>query len=558
MSADLQNHSPDDARLRTMLVADPGSVAGLYQMVCRLYSGGLTDRSLAWGKRLLAIDPGHVRALSIAIHSLWQRKQLPDLIATARRCLAQAPDQDRIWACLAQALQETGPPAAALAPARHAATLRPDNCDALNTLSLSLINLKRFDEAKSWLRQALAAKPDRYASLMNLATTLYAEGKMELAVAVCRRVLTDRPDDVEALVNLGTTRQDQGRSRDAIVHYRRAVALSPGQPKAHLFAAMAYLRLGVFSIGWDLYEWRGRHRPSLTFPGIAHGRPCWDGGDITGKTILLHSEQGLGDTLQFCRYVPLVAEKAKVVLAVQGPLRGLLASLGGNVRILRDGERIPQFDLHCPLMSLPRLFRTATRNVPRDRAYLRADPQRLAAWHRRLDGGRGPRIGLAWSGNPGHYGDSRRSLPLRRLLPLFWNSGADWHVVQKDLREDDRPLVAATPNLTWHGDHLADFDDTAALVSALDLVIAVDTSVAHLAGALGVPTWLMLPYACDWRWLEDRDDSPWYASVRLFRQPRPDDWDGVIARIAEHLAAFSRPAAPPGRWDSEGARQARA
>ena len=386
------------------------------------------------------------------------------------------------------------------------------------------------------LRQALASEPDHPATLMNLAGILTKEGELALASAVFRRILTDRPAHVDALINQGTTRLDQGRSRDAIVLYRRTVALSPSHTNAHVFAAMAYLRLGAFAIGWDLYEWRWRNEPSLNFPQMTRDRPCWDGSDLAGKTILLHGEQGLGDTLQFCRYVPLVARKAKVILAVLGPLCGLMATLGNDIQVLRLGEPLPPFDLHCPLMSLARLFGTTADTIPQTGAYLRADACRSAVWHHRL-GGRGPRIGLAWSGNPRHSGDGRRSLPLARLLPLIWNSGADWHILQKDLREEDQGLVAATPRLTWHGDQLADFDDTAALVGALDLVIAVDTSVAHLAGALGVPTWLMLPFAPDWRWLEDRDDSPWYGSVRLFRQTRPGDWDGVIARIAEHLTS---------------------
>ena len=535
MTAALAMGQPEDKRLHGLLVWEPGSPQWLYHMVCRQYFQGRIAEALAWCRRLLAVDETHVRAASIAVHALCQRQMFADAIRLGKRCAAHSPGDDRIWLCLAHAFHAIGRSAAAVGPALHATILRPDDHDSINNLGIILSSQKRFGEARTWLRQALAGKPDHHVTLMNLASILFAEGDLEPATAVCRRILADRPDDAEALINHGTARLDQGRSKEAIILYRRTVALSPDHTSAHLFAAMAYLRLGAFSVGWDLYEWRWRGT-SLKLPDYALGRPLWDGGDISGKTILLHGEQGLGDSLQFCRYVPLVAQKAKVLLAVPGALVGLMDTLGSGIQVLRDGEPLPPFDLHCPLMSLARLFRTTSRNVPQDRAYLRADPQSLAAWRRRLEG-RGPRIGLAWSGNPAHVGDGRRSLPLRRLLPLIWNSGADWHIVQKDLRDEDRALVAATPRLTWHGDQLTSFDDTAALVSALDLVIAVDTSVAHLAGALGVPTWLMLPFAPDWRWLEDRDDSPWYGSVRLFRQPRPGDWDGVVAGIAEHLAS---------------------
>ena len=380
MSADL----PDS---RTGLIHQPDSVRWLDRMVWQTYSLGRGPESLAWGKRLLAMDDGHVLGLSVTGHVLAQQKMFPQAITLARRCLALAPDDERAWLCLGFALLSAPRTPANLGPALRAVSLRPGDRNALNNLGFALTNLKRFDEAKTWLRQALAAAPDHPALLLNLACVFSAEGNMETATAFCRRVLAARPDDVEALTNQGTYRLNQGCSREAIDLYRWAISLSPDKANAHHYAAMAYLRLGAFAIGWDLYEWRWRNEPSLNFPQLTRGRPCWDGSDLAGKTILLHGEQGLGDTLQFCRYVPLVARKAKVILAVLGPLCGLMATLGNDIQVLR------------------------------------------------------------------------------------------------------------------------------------------------------LPTWLMLPFAPDWRWLEDRDDSPWYGSVRLFRQTRPGDWDGVIARIAEHLTS---------------------
>jgi hypothetical protein len=263
-------------------------------------------------------------------------------------------------------------------------------------------------------------------------------------------------------------------------------------------------------------------------------QPSWFGAeDITGKTILLHAEQGLGDTIQFVRFVPLVARMgAAVILEVQRGLKALLSNvLPGAKAVFERGERLPSFDFQCPLMSLPLAFRTEPATIPADIPYVLPDPARQAEWERRLPKRERPRIGLAWSGNPKHQHDHNRSIPLEKLMPLIGETGFNFYVLQKEIRREDFELLRSSTSLINHSDQLNDFVDTAALVSLMDLVITVDTSLAHLAGAMGKPTWILLAFNSDWRWRSARQDSPWYPTARLFRQPKVCDWASVIESI---------------------------
>jgi hypothetical protein len=297
---------------------------------------------------------------------------------------------------------------------------------------------------------------------------------------------------------------------------------------------MLKLLLGDYEEGWELYEWRwkdwGRDfvRP---FP-----QPLWLGdAPIAGKTLLIHPEQGLGDFIQCCRYIPMVeAMGAKVLVEVTAPLVPLISTLKGSFSVVRSGQPLPHFDFHCPIMSLPLAFRTTVETIPANVPYLFADPARKALWQQRLGPRTRMRVGLAWSGNPSHKNDLNRSMPFRALAP--WLALAvDFHVLQKDIRPEDAAALAQFPNVQVHSAELGDFADTAALADEMDLVISVDTSVAHLAGALGRPLWVLLPFNPDYRWFLDRSDSPWYPSATLFRQPALGDWDSVVAAVEAQL-----------------------
>ena len=311
---------------------------------------------------------------------------------------------------------------------------------------------------------------------------------------------------------------------------------------AHFLKGLANLVTGDLARGWAGYEWRHR-APVARLTRREQPRPLWLGDvDLAGKTILLHSEQGFGDSIQFCRYVPLVAARgARVVLEVEQPLCGLMRGLPGVTEIVarkdHAGEPLPDHDLHCPLPSLPLAFATKLETIPANGPYLHAPESAMAQWTLRLGGARGLRIGLAWSGNPNHIRDRERSMPLDHLLPLL-NVDASFVSLQKQLRAGEAELLSRA-GIRDVSDDLHDFTDTAALIAQLDLVITVDTGVAHLAGALGKPVWILVTHAPDWRWLLDRDDSPWYPTARLFRQSDSRDWSDVVARVGAALVAFA-------------------
>jgi len=375
------------------------------------------------------------------------------------------------------------------------------NAHALYNRGRSLQELKRFDEALASYDKARALKPD-YAELFN---------------------------------NRGLVLQELKRFDEALLSFELALTLQPDYADAHLSEALVRLVTGDFSRGWAKYQWRWKSA-SLGASKRNFPQSPWLGAEaIDGKTILVHSEQGFGDTIQFCRYVPLVAARgARVILEVQRSLHEIMTSLAGATQVIFKGDALPDFDFHCPLPSLPLAFGTRLETVPSATAYLRAPDQPLKTWQARLGPKARSRIGLAWSGNPANKNDQNRSISLRSLLPLL-EIDATFVSLQKDVRSDDAAVLKKRNDVLHFGDALKDFSDTAALILQLDVVISVDTSIAHLAAALGEPVWILLPYNPDWRWLLDREDSPWYPTVRLFRQQQIGNWAGVIDQVKNEL-----------------------
>ncbi|MBV9560131.1 MAG: tetratricopeptide repeat protein [Bradyrhizobium sp.] len=414
--------------------------------------------------------------------------------------------------------------------------IKPDHVAALNDAGLALTSLRRPGEALELFARALSIAPDLAELFNNKANALKALGRLDDALACYRRAIALKPDYAEAHNNLGACLAEQLRIREALPCYRRALALRPDYPEAHWNLAVNRLLAGDLRTGWIEAEWR---RTAQSFgpsrPDIARKR--WLGAEpVEGKTVLVHSDQGLGDAIQFCRYLPLLAARgARIVLEVQPALRELLAPMPGVAQIIAEGEPRPDFDLTCPITSLPLAFDTTLETIPSAVPYLSAG-KRAGAWKRRL-GATTPRIGIAWSGNPKHANDHNRSMSLRTLLPLF-DGGAQFVSLQKEVRADDWAVLRWQEQVLDASPWLTSFAKSAALISQLDLVISVDTSVAHLAGALGRPVWILLPYVPDWRWLLDRDDTPWYPTARLFRQDESRDYTGVVARLRREL----------GRW----------
>src|SRR5215470_761734 len=423
----------------------------------------------------------------------------------------------------------------ALASYDRALTIRPDHPPTLNNRGSTLGELKRFEEALASYDRALALHPDFPEALSNRGNILRELKRFEEALASYDRALTLQPDYPEALSNRGLALCDLRRFQEGLACYDRALKLRPDYAVAHHNEGMCRLMIGDFDRGWEKREWKSKNWNDFA-------QPMWLGSKNADKAILLHARPmlGFGDTIQFCRYVPLVAERAaRVILEVQASLRGLMSTLAGVVQIVASGESLPNFDLHCSLLSLPLAFRTRLETIPCATPYLRVSSQAMMNWNARL-GSRGhPRIGLAWSGNPFNLNDHNRSIKLRSLLSLL-DLDATFISLQKDVRAGDAAVLKAHSDVLHFGDELKDFSDTAAIISNLDLIISVDTSVVHLAGALAKPVWVMLPFIPDWRWLLDREDSPWYPTARLFRQDDSRTWENVIVRVHAALQDFVR------------------
>lgn len=382
--------------------------------------------------------------------------------------------------------------------------------------------------------RALAFQPGNAEALANRGAALRMLGRIEDALADYDRALAIAPDSPEAHNNRGVALAALNRHREAIAAYTRALTLRPSYDRARFNRALSHLVLGEFEPGWQDHEsrWTGSemHRGARSLPGRA-----WDGReDLHGKTVLLYAEQGLGDAIQFSRYAAQVhGLGARVVLEAHAPLAPLLASLEGVDQVVAFGEALPPFDLHCALMSLPLVLGTRADSIPASIPYLKAADERVASWRARLRDAPGLRVGLAWSGSRTLRNDANRSIALERLAPLA-AAGRTLFAVQKDIRDADRAALDVLPVRSF-ADELTDFAETAALVQSLDVVVSVDTVAAHLAGALGKPVWVLLPFSPDWRWMLDREDSPWYPTARLFRQPAIGDWAAAIARVGDAL-----------------------
>ncbi len=520
------------------IAAKPDFLLAFYNRGNLLRDLGRQEEALASYDRALALKGDFVEAWVNRGTTLNELKRYAEALASFERALSLRPG-------FIEALQNRGVALAALgrydeALASHDQVLaaKPEDTEALNGRGNALRKLKRPEEALASYEHALALRPDHADALNNRGNALRDLGRPQDALASYALALAAKPDFVEALNNKANALRDLGRRDEALACYAQALVLDPDDADAHAGEAMTRLILGDFARGWRDYEWRWKSK-QLALAKRDFAQPLWLGQEaLAGKTILLHAEQGLGDTIQFCRYASEVARRgAKVILEAPPVLVPLLATLAVVAEVVPTGTSVPAFDFHCPLMSLPLALGTELATIPAPPSYLAADTKQVARWQAALGTRDRPRIGLAWSGNAAYLDDRRRSIALQSLAPLH---SPDWQLIslQKELRREDRQVLAQRPDILPLGEKLGDFGDTAAVIAQLDLVIAVDTAVAHLAGALGKPFWVLLPFAPDWRWLLGRDDSPWYPTARLFRQSSPGDWDGVIARVVAALAGW--------------------
>lgn len=490
---------------------------------------GRLEEAIACYRRVIALQPQDGGAHGNLGNALQQAGQLEAAVAAFRRALRLRPDHAPAHNALGAALRDKGALKEAAACHRRAIALCPREAEAHHLLGAALQRQGRLEEAVASYRQAIALQPQEAGVHNNLGTALQRLGQWVEAEASFRHSLRLRPWDANVLSNLGTTLKELGRWEEAMTCYRQAIALCPQHGPAHLNLGMGLLAEGAFEAGWAEYEWRWRCAQAPR----GFRQPQWRGEPAQGRTLLLHAEQGLGDTLQFCRYAELAAARGlRVVLEVQPPLRRLLQGLPGTVAVLAQGEALPAFDLHCPLLSLPLALGTRLESIPAAIPYLRAEAPEAPLWRGRLRamGGQGPRIGLVWAGSPTLARDRERSLDPALLAPLLALPGLHFVSLQKG-----GPAAPPGLPLTDLMPEVRDLAETAALVAELDLVISVDTAVAHLAGALGQTVWLLDRFTPDWRWLRGRKDSPWYLSMRIYRQARPGDWAGVLETVKEDL-----------------------
>ena len=556
-------HNPDDPFIH-------------FNMGVSLEEQGKPDEALPCYRKVLALNPGHVKArikLGVVLQTLGE---FDEAVVAYRQALRLVPDNavahnnlgvvlqtlgkpDEAEACYRKALslnpdyagahnnlgavlQRLGNPDQAVNCYRKAVGLNPDYAEAHNNLGSALGDLNRPDEALASYAKALQLRPAYAEALSNQGNTLRSQGRLEEALACHHRALALEPDNAVAHTNLGVTLQDQGKYEEALSCFHKALEFKPDIAATHWSLALVLLLRGDYAAGLTHYEKRledaGQNQTATARETLAKltGKPRWQGEDLRGKTLLVWNDQAQGDAIMMARYLPLLRDKGAgdILLACQPTLVKIMQTLPAVGRVIGHGTPLPMddFDCHCPMMSLPYLFGTRLETVPNAVPYISVPPARAEKWTQRLAAIKGMKVGLVWAGSKTQKKDFLRSIPFKEFMPLLAIPGARFISLQKDGGESGGAL------LDWMAE-CEDFLDTAALVQQLDLVISVDTAVAHLAGALGRPVWLLNRFESEWRWLLEREDSPWYPTMRIFRQPVLHDWGSVIERVAEELKETS-------------------
>ncbi len=483
-------------------------------------------------QQALRIKPDYAEAHNNLGAALREQGQLAEAVTQCQEALRLKPDFAEAHNNLGNALWEQGQLAEAVARYQEALRLNPDYAEAHSNLGNALKEQGRLAEAVAQCREALRLEPDYAEAHLNLGNALKDQGQLTEAVARYQEALRLKPDYAEAHNNLGTVLHYQGQLAEAVSQYQEAHRLKPDYAEAHLNRALAWLLAGDFERGWPEYEWRWQCKD---FPSSkrSFSQPLWDGSSLAGRTILLHAEQGLGDTIQFVRYAPLVKRRGgTVILECQSALLRLLQSCAGVDRLLAKGSSLPHFDVHAPLLSLPGILGTTLSTIPAEVPYLFDDANLVEHWRQELSHLRGFKIGIAWQGSLRYKADRQRSCRRAVFAPLARLEGVHLISLQKgtgaeQLVDDANPF--SVTDLGSDFDEVSGpFMDTAAVMQQLNLVVSVDTAVAHCAGALGVPVWVALPFAPHWTWMLQREDSPWYPTMRLFRQKQWGDWDEVF------------------------------
>jgi tetratricopeptide (TPR) repeat protein len=484
-------------------------------------------------RQLVEARPKHAEGLHLMGIICHQEGDLVAAIDYVRRAIKAKGTVPVYHSNLGEMCRQAGRLDEAIAAGKRALELQPNLPPALNNLGIAYFDREEFTVAERYYRRALALDPNFPEAHNNLANALRQQHKFEEAIPEYTRAMELKPGYADAAANLGSVLHIRGRFEEAISSYRWALTLDPQQANAHAGVGILYLLHANFEQGWSEYEWRllmaeSRH--------VAPPGPAWDGSNPAGLKILVYGEQGFGDALQFCRYLPTLRERgATISLRITAPVAGLLADNMPGIDVSSE-PGLPSYDCHCALLSLPHRFQTRLNTIPNPVAYLHARPEIAAKWATRLGSGPEFKIGVVWTGNPKHINNRYRSTTAEALLPLLAIDGARFFSLQvgarhKELTERSK---GAVPDLS---SELPDYSETAGAIANLDLVVTVDTSVAHLAGAMGKPVWVLLSVVPDWRWMLERKDNPWYPTMRVFRQRAAEDWADVIERVSAEIRA---------------------
>ncbi len=481
-------------------------------------------------RAILQQIPNHADTLSLLGVLAAQTKHYDSAVDLLGRAIAANPNQPDYCANLGNAFTEMGQLDKAVATCRRAIEIQPNHTQGWFNLGVALEKQGKTQEAIAAWRTAISTSPNYAEAYGNIGSILHKIGDFDESLAASRKAIEINPGYAEGYVNLALALEKLGDLTGAMAAHRKAIQLQPNLMGAHWNLGLLLLRSGQFDQGWKEYDWRQRESSPFQMNRFPH--PHWCGEDLGGKTILIHSEQGFGDTMQFVRYIPQVAQRGgRINLQCQTYLVPLLTHNYGKYARVTDALT-DHFDLHCPLLSLPAIFKTDLSNIPANVPYLTPPPEKIETWRKRFDpGDQRLRVGLAWAGRPDHSNDAFRSIPLSSFLPLAI-PGVALHSLQKGDRASEALSPPAGMSIVDHSHELNDFSDTAALIHHLDLVIAVDTAVVHLAGAMAKPTWVLLVSCPDWRWLIDRPDSPWYSTMRLFRQNKWNDWAPTLNELS--------------------------
>jgi len=536
----LKKYSEAITALNQSIVLKPDYAAAHYGLGSVYRECGNDAEAIKSYNNALALQPNYPEVLNDLGVIFQNQGKMAEAAMCFSRAIAEKPDYSLAFNNFGYLYFTSGNLDNAEKLYSQALVLKPDYPDALNNLGTVYNRRGAIEESISCYKKALAIQPNYPNALSNLGTVYHDMGAFDKSIPLYRKALFLQPNHPEALNNLGNALEAIGKLSEAINSYTQAIVLKENCPEYNKNLAMALLAAGQFDEGWKKYEWRWK---TSQFDNVFKDatKPRWNGKDAQGRTLLIRAEQGFGDTLQFCRYAPLAAMRGlRVILEVQSPLVNIMKSLPGIEQVIAQGNALPDFDFYCPMMSLPAAFNTTLETIPCSVPYLGVNGESVEKWRDRLqdDAGKMLKVGLVWSGKPRAQSpdliavDRRRSMSPELLAPLINVSGIKYYSLQKTGQSAPREF-----GFIDYMDECSDFSDTAALIANLDLVISVDTAVAHLAGALGKPVWILNRFDSCWRWFKEREDSPWYPTLRLIRQPEPGDWKSVILRAENDLCS---------------------